>query len=121
MPASSQWLDLLIFWGPMLLIFVLIGVFMWHLQKRRGGPMSFGRTLARMHDGTDRVSDKYSDVAGAEEAKMELREVVDFLSHPAKYQRLGGRTPKGVLLVGPPGTGKTLLAKAVAGESEEDT
>jgi cell division protease FtsH len=117
MPASSQWLDLLLFWGPMLLIFVLIGAFMWRLQKRKGGPMGFGRTLAKMHDGTDRVVTKYSDVAGAEEAKMELREVVDFLGHPGKYQRLGGRTPKGVLLVGPPGTGKTLLAKAVAGEA----
>jgi cell division protease FtsH len=117
MPTSSQWGDILLFWGPMLLIFVLIGVFMWRLQKRRGGPMSFGRTLAKVHDATDRVATKYSDVAGAEEAKMELREVVDFLSHPAKYQKLGGRTPKGVLLVGPPGTGKTLLAKAVAGEA----
>jgi cell division protease FtsH len=117
MPSSSEWMNFLIFWGPMLLIFVLIAAFMWRLQKRRGGPMSFGRTLARMHDASDRVSTKYSDVAGAEEAKMELREVVDYLSHPGKYQRLGGRTPKGVLLVGPPGTGKTLLAKAVAGEA----
>ena len=117
MPSSSQWADILIFWGPMLLIFVLIGVLVWRMQKRRGGPMSFGRTLAKMHDGTDRVSTRYSDVAGASEVKMELREAVDYLSHPAKYQRLGGRTPKGVLLVGPPGTGKTLLAKAVAGEA----
>jgi cell division protease FtsH len=117
MPSSSQWMDLLIFWGPMLLIFVLIGAFMWRMQKRRGGPMSFGRTRARMYDSTERMKTKYSDVAGAEEAKMELREVVDFLSHPGKYQKLGGRTPKGILLVGPPGTGKTLLAKAVAGEA----
>jgi len=117
MPSSSEWMDFLIFWGPMLLIFVLIAVFMWRLQKRRGGPMSFGRNQARMHEANERMETKYTDVAGAEEAKMELREVVDFLSHPAKYQRLGGRTPKGVLLVGPPGTGKTLLAKAVAGEA----
>jgi cell division protease FtsH len=117
MPSSSEWMDFLIFWGPMLLIFVLIGAFMWRLQKRRGGPMSFGRNQARMHEANERMETKYSDVAGADEAKMELREVVDFLSHPAKYQRLGGRTPKGVLLVGPPGTGKTLLAKAVAGEA----
>jgi len=117
MPSSSEWMDFLIFWGPMLLIFVLIGAFMWRLQKRRGGPMSFGRHQARMHEANERMETKYSDVAGADEAKMELREVVDFLSHPAKYQRLGGRTPKGVLLVGPPGTGKTLLAKAVAGEA----
>ncbi len=117
MPSSSQWMELLVFWGPMLLIFVLIGVFVWRMQKRRGGPMSFGRTRARMYDSTDRMQTRYSDVAGAEEAKMELREVVDFLSHPEKYQKLGGRTPKGILLVGPPGTGKTLLAKAVAGEA----
>ncbi|MGA9883142.1 MAG: ATP-dependent zinc metalloprotease FtsH [Candidatus Acidiferrales bacterium] len=117
MPSSSQWMDLLVFWGPMLLIFVLIGAFVWRMQKGRGGPMSFGKTRARMYDSTDRMQTRYSDVAGAEEAKMELREVVDFLSHPEKYQRLGGRTPKGVLLVGPPGTGKTLLAKAVAGEA----
>ena len=117
MPSSSQWVDILIFWGPMLLIFVLVGFLMWRMQKRRGGPMSFGRTLAKMHDATDRVATRYSDVAGADEAKLELREVVDYLSHPGKYQRLGGRTPKGVLLVGPPGTGKTLLAKAVAGEA----
>ena len=117
MPSSSEWMDFLIFWGPMLLIFALIGVFMWRLQKRRGGPMSFGRNQARMHEANEHMETKYSDVAGAEEAKMELREVVDFLGHPGKYQRLGGRTPKGVLLVGPPGTGKTLLAKAVAGEA----
>ncbi|MGH9687184.1 MAG: ATP-dependent zinc metalloprotease FtsH [Candidatus Acidiferrales bacterium] len=117
MPSSSQWMDLLVFWGPMLLIFVLIGAFVWRMQKGRGGPMSFGRTRARMYDSTDRMQTRYSDVAGAEEAKMELREVVDFLSHPEKYQKLGGRTPKGILLVGPPGTGKTLLAKAVAGEA----
>ncbi|MGH9717394.1 MAG: ATP-dependent zinc metalloprotease FtsH [Candidatus Acidiferrales bacterium] len=117
MPSSSQWLEILIFWGPMLLIFGLIGVFMWRMQKKRGGPMSFGRNQARMHEASERMETKYSDVAGADEAKMELREVVDFLSHPAKYQRLGGRTPKGVLLVGAPGTGKTLLAKAVAGEA----
>lgn len=117
MPSSSDWLDFLIFWGPMLLIFALIAAFMWRLRKGRGGPMSFGKNRARMYEASERMQTRYTDVAGSEEAKAELREVVDFLSHPDKYQRLGGRIPKGVLLVGPPGTGKTLLAKAVAGEA----
>lgn len=82
----------------------------------RGGPMSFGRSRARMLVG-DQIKTTFDDVAGAEEAKEEVEELVDFLRDPHKYQKLGGKIPCGVLLVGPPGTGKTLLAKAVAGEA----
>ena len=82
-----------------------------------GGAMTFGKNRAKIHDESSRIQVTFQDVAGVDEAKLELEEVVDFLKQPAKYQRLGGRIPKGVLLVGPPGTGKTLLAKAVAGEA----
>ena len=81
------------------------------------GPLTFGKNRAKIHDESSRMQVTFADVAGVDEAKLELEEVVDFLRQPAKYQKLGGRIPKGVLLVGPPGTGKTLLAKAVAGEA----
>jgi cell division protease FtsH len=81
------------------------------------GPLTFGKNRAKIHDESSRMQVTFQDVAGVDEAKLELEEVVDFLRQPAKYQKLGGRIPKGVLLVGPPGTGKTLLAKAVAGEA----
>ena len=91
------------------------------LMRRMGGgaaqALQFGRSKARVYDRKEMRTD-FSDVAGVDEAVAELREVVDFLSNPRKYQRLGGRIPKGVLLVGPPGTGKTLLARAVAGEAD---
>ena len=81
------------------------------------GPLTFGKNRAKIHDESTRMQVTFEDVAGVDEAKVELEEVIDFLRQPAKYQKLGGRIPKGVLLVGPPGTGKTLLAKAVAGEA----
>ncbi len=115
-PSGDIWTGVLISWGPLLLLFVIYFVAMRKMQKG-GGPLSFGRNRAKIHDASENLDTKFSDVAGVEEAKGELREIVDFLKNPAKYQRLGGRIPKGVLLVGPPGTGKTLLARAVAGEA----
>lgn len=109
-------MSLLISWFPMLL---LLGVWIFFMRQMQGGggkAMSFGRSRARMiTQEQGRVT--FADVAGVDEAKEELSEVVEFLSNPRKFTRLGGRIPKGVLLVGPPGTGKTLLARAVAGEA----
>ncbi len=116
-PTQSIWGGVLISWGPILLLIAIYVVAMRRLQKSGGGPLSFGRNKAKIHDQSDRFDTKFSDVAGVEEAKAELQEIIDFLKTPEKYQKLGGRIPKGVLLVGPPGTGKTLLARAVAGES----
>jgi cell division protease FtsH len=115
-PSGNIWTGVLISWLPLLLLFVIYFVAMRKMQKG-GGPLSFGRNRAKIHDASETLDTKFSDVAGVEEAKGELREIVDFLKNPEKYQRLGGRIPKGVLLVGPPGTGKTLLARAVAGEA----
>ena len=113
---SPWYMTLLVSWFPMLL---LIGVWIFFMRQMQGGggkAMSFGRSRARMlnQEGA-RVT--FDDVAGVDEAKEELQEVVEFLSYPRKFTRLGGRIPKGVLLIGPPGTGKTLLARAVAGEA----
>lgn len=116
-PAPSWWTGLLLSWGPMLLLFLVYGVAMWKMRQKGGGPLSFGRNKAKIHDESSRFDAKFADVAGVEEAKAELQEIIDFLKTPEKYQKLGGRMPKGVLLVGPPGTGKTLLARAVAGEA----
>jgi cell division protease FtsH len=115
-PAPSWWSGLLISWGPLLLLFLVYAIAMHRMQKG-GGPLSFGRNRAKIHDESSRLETRFSDVAGVEEAKGELVEVIDFLKRPEKYQQLGGRIPRGVLLVGPPGTGKTLLARAVAGEA----
>jgi cell division protease FtsH len=101
---------------PLLLILLLWGAGLRRLQQG-GGALTFGRNRAKIYDESTRGKVTFSDVAGVDEAKTELMEVVDFLRQPARYQALGGRIPKGVLLVGPPGTGKTLLAKAVAGEA----
>jgi len=112
------------FWGPLLiwlLPLVLIGLFYAASMRRLaqgGGALTFGRNKAKIYDESVRIKVNFDDVAGVDEAKTELLEVVDFLRQPARYQALGGRIPKGVLLVGPPGTGKTLLAKAVAGEAK---
>ncbi len=104
-------------WFPMLL---LIGVWLFVMRQMNGGgkngPFSFGKSRARTLDG-GKVKVRFSDVAGVEEAKEEVKELVDYLRNPKKFQRLGGKIPCGILLLGPPGTGKTLLAKAVAGEA----
>ena len=116
-PEESPWyMTLLVSWFPMLLLIGVWIFFMRQMQSGGGKAMSFGRSKARMlNQDSTRVT--FADVAGVDEAKEELSEVVEFLSNPKKFTRLGGRIPKGVLLVGPPGTGKTLLARAVAGEA----
>jgi cell division protease FtsH len=107
---------LLINWLPMILLFVFFFFFLKQLQSGGGKAMSFGKSKAKMLTENDkRIT--FVDVAGVEEAKEELAEIVDFLKEPKKYTTLGGKIPKGCLLVGPPGTGKTLLARAVAGEA----
>lgn len=119
-PPEQQSLLMHIFinWFPMLL---LIGVWVFFMRQMQGGggrgALSFGRSRARLL-GEDQVKVTFADVAGCEEAKEEVKELVDFLKDPGKFQKLGGKIPRGVLLVGPPGTGKTLLARAVAGEAK---
>ena len=114
---SPWYMTLLVSWFPMLL---LIGVWIFFMRQMqgggKGGAFSFGKSKARMLDGVSNPV-RFSDVAGCDEAKQEVQEVVDFLRDPSKYQRLGGHIPRGILLVGSPGTGKTLLAKAIAGEA----
>jgi cell division protease FtsH len=112
-------ISLLVNWLPVILI---VGVFIWFMrQMQQGGggrgAMSFGRSRAKLQ-GEDQVKVNFSDVAGCDEAKEEVGELVEFLRDPGKFQRLGGKIPRGVLMVGPPGTGKTLLAKAIAGEAK---
>ena len=112
--ANTFW-GVLISWFPMIL---LIGVWIFFMRQASSGnnkAMSFGKSRARLIENTKKVT--FDDVAGADEATQELEAVIEFLKEPAKFQRLGGKIPKGVLLVGPPGTGKTLIAKAVAGEA----
>jgi cell division protease FtsH len=109
-----------LFFGWILPIGVMVGLWIFLMRRIGGGPtqaLSFGRSKAKIYDRKE-LKTTFADVAGVDEAKAELMEVVDFLRTPKKYQRLGGRIPKGVLLVGPPGTGKTLLARAVAGEAD---
>jgi len=103
-------------------ILLLIGVWIYFMRQMQGGgggrgAMSFGKSKARLL-GEDQIGISFADVAGIDEAKAEVSEIVDFLKDPSKYQRLGGKIPKGVLMIGPPGTGKTLLARAIAGEAK---
>ena len=115
--AANRWLADLLGWIVPLLFFVGIwGFFFRRMGGAEGGVMSFARSRAKIYS-DDEVKVRFSDVAGVDEAEDELKEIVEFLKTPKKYTNLGGRIPKGVLLVGPPGTGKTLLARAVAGEA----
>jgi cell division protease FtsH len=110
------WQQALISWFPMLLLFVFVFLFMRQIQVGGGKAMSFGKSKARLlTESNNRIT--FKDVAGADEAKQEVEEIIEFLKDPKKFTRLGGRIPKGVLLMGSPGTGKTLLAKAIAGEA----
>ena len=116
----SLFSQLLVAAFPILLILAIFVFFMRQMQGGgggRGGPMSFGKSKAKLLTG-DQINTTFADVAGVDEAKEDVSELVEFLSDPGKFQRLGGRIPKGVLMVGPPGTGKTLLAKAIAGEAK---
>ncbi len=118
---QSLWAQLLVASFPILIILAIFMFFMRQMQGGggggKGGPMAFGKSKARLLS-EDQIKTTFADVAGVDEAKEDVQELVEFLRDPGKFQRLGGRIPRGVLMVGPPGTGKTLLAKAIAGEAK---
>jgi cell division protease FtsH len=114
--ANSPWVTLLYSWAPILLIIGFWVFFMRQVQSGGNKALSFGKSRAKLSTNTQKKV-TFKDVAGVEEPKEELQEIIEFLKEPQKFQKLGGRIPKGVLLMGPPGTGKTLLARAVAGEA----
>lgn len=118
--SPSIWQQLLVASFPILIIIAVFMFFMRQMQGGAGGrsgPMAFGKSKARLL-GEDQIKTTFADVAGVDEAKEEVQELVEFLRDPTKFQRLGGNIPRGVLMCGPPGTGKTLLAKAIAGEAK---
>jgi cell division protease FtsH len=118
--TPSLWTQLLVGAFPLLLLLGIFFLFMRQMQggvSGKGGPMTFGKSKAKLLDG-GHVKTNFGDVAGCEEAKDDVKELVDFLKDPAKFIKVGGKIPRGILMVGPPGTGKTLLARAVAGEAK---
>ena len=116
--VANRWVAELLGWVlPLIFLIALWSFFFRRIGSAEGGVMSFARSRAKIYAEEDDVKVKFADVAGVDEAEEELREIVEFLKNPKKYTSIGGRIPKGVLLVGPPGTGKTLLARAVAGEA----
>jgi cell division protease FtsH len=112
----SLLMDIFISWFPMLLLIAVWIIYMRRMQGAGGGANTFGKSKAKMLE-EDKMTVTFDDVAGCEEAKEEVTELVDFLSDPQKFQKLGGKIPRGILMVGPPGTGKTLIARAIAGEA----
>ncbi|MBA3270018.1 MAG: ATP-dependent metallopeptidase FtsH/Yme1/Tma family protein, partial [Acidobacteria bacterium] len=114
--TSSPWVTVLSYWAPILLMIGFWVFFMRQVQSGGNKALSFGKSKAKLSSSAQKKV-TFRDVSGVDEAKEELQEIIDFLKEPQKFQKLGGRIPKGVLLMGPPGTGKTLLARAVAGEA----
>ncbi|MCB9647983.1 MAG: ATP-dependent metallopeptidase FtsH/Yme1/Tma family protein [Deltaproteobacteria bacterium] len=115
-PEGAVWQSILLTWLPMIFLVAIFFFFMRQLQSGGGKAMSFGKSKAKlMNENQNKVT--FADVAGVEEAKEDVQEIIEFLRDPKKFTRLGGRIPKGVLLMGPPGTGKTLIARAIAGEA----
>jgi cell division protease FtsH len=112
--SSNNWISLLVNASPFIVLLAFWIFMMRQMQSGGNKALSFGKSRARLHS-TQQKKVTFKDVAGVEEAKEELQEIIEFLREPQKFQKLGGRIPKGVLLIGPPGTGKTLLARAIAG------
>jgi cell division protease FtsH len=116
--SGGQWLATFFFsWGPVIAFILFWLYYLNRMQGSAGGALAFGKSKAKLQAPSNRPKVTFADVAGVDEAKQDLEEIIEFLKDPAKFQRLGGKIPKGVLLLGPPGTGKTLLARAVAGEA----